>query len=69
MSLSKGFSGALQRVGLIGYKFMNWWTTPDVIFALKYAAASIVQSSYGAKRLQQTAREAGYDPLRRYKEG
>jgi hypothetical protein len=21
---------------------MNWWTTPDVIFALKYAAASIV---------------------------
>ncbi|GAA5877972.1 hypothetical protein JCM3774_004770 [Rhodotorula dairenensis] len=33
---------ALQRVGLVGYRFLNWWTTPDVIFALKYAAASVV---------------------------
>lgn len=32
----------MQRVGLVGYNFLNWWTTPDVIFALKYAAASVV---------------------------
>ncbi|KWU42289.1 hypothetical protein RHOSPDRAFT_36164 [Rhodotorula sp. JG-1b] len=39
---AKAPRNALQRVGLVGYKFLNWWTTPDVIFALKYAAASIV---------------------------
>ncbi|GAA5970998.1 hypothetical protein JCM8115_004766 [Rhodotorula mucilaginosa] len=32
----------LQRFGRYGYGFIRWWATPDVIFALKYAAATLV---------------------------
>ncbi|BGP57915.1 hypothetical protein JCM8202v2_005569 [Rhodotorula sphaerocarpa] len=32
----------LQRIGVVGHAFLAWWTTPDVIFAVKYTAATVV---------------------------